>query len=114
MPRMAKFKLRDRVMKVGEWAIYTVHEIIVRPGAEAWYSLQKDAKFSTARESELEAEPVLRTSPLGKAKGRKVGKVPRPRKVKQVTVHGTRRARALKKDHNPKSKGIERKRMRGM
>ncbi len=111
---MAKFKPGDRVMRAGEWAVYTVHEAIAGPDAEISYSLQTDTDLiTTAKESELEAEPALRTAIRGTSKGRKVGKLPRARKPKVTKVHNTRRRRALKRDHNPKSKGTERKRIRG-
>jgi hypothetical protein len=102
---MAKFKPGDRVMKVDEWVVYTVHEIISEPGVETWYSLQKDANFTRAKESELEAELAPRIGIRSTSKGRKVGKLSRPIKVKEVNAHLTHRRRALKKDHNPKSKG---------
>lgn len=102
---MTKFKPGDRVMKDGEWMLYTVREIIAGPGTEPWYSLQKDTDFTTAKESELEAEPAPRIGIRGKPKGKKVGRLSRPRKVKVVKAHNARRRRVLKRDHNPKSKG---------
>jgi hypothetical protein len=63
--KMAKFKLRQRVWKLGAQEVRTVEEI--REGAgEPLYSIQLGRDFATriwAKESELEADVPPATSP---------------------------------------------------
>jgi hypothetical protein len=57
---MAKFKLRDRVRRIGQQETRTVHEIREGPDTEATYSIQLGLDFATrvwAKESELELAP---------------------------------------------------------
>ncbi|HTC50118.1 MAG TPA: hypothetical protein VK722_22550 [Candidatus Aquilonibacter sp.] len=61
---MAKFKLQQRVRKIGTKEVRTVEEIREGAGTEPTYSIQLGSDFATriwAKESELEAVPKSRS-----------------------------------------------------